>query len=249
MSTETSFVPGSPERPRFYERLRAIVNAVGGAIFFKLDVQGLENIPATGPVMVVCNHLSFWDIPSLALKPRRMFHYMAKSEYAKNGFMRWLFTSLEAFFVDRGESDMGAIRNSLAVLKAGQVLMIYPEGHRSDNHAMIPAHDGFALIAFRADAPVIPAATWGSEVVGKGGRFFWARPTIHIRFGAPIHLVPSGKKASREDLVTATEQIMGAIAAQLPANYRGVYADAARRFVAGEAPVALPAATESQAPS
>jgi 1-acyl-sn-glycerol-3-phosphate acyltransferase len=235
-SPESRYTPGAPERPAFYERLRAFVNFVHG-LFFRLDIQGLENIPADGPVMIVSNHLSFWDIPSLALKPRRMLHYMAKSEYARSKFMYWLFTNLEAFFVDRGEGDMGAIRNSLAVLKAGQVLAIYPEGHRSDDHTMIPAHDGFTLIAFRADVPVIPAATWGSERVGKGGRFLFGAPTIHIRYGKPIHLVPSGKRATREDLAAATELVMGSIAAQMPEAYRGVYAEAARRIAAGETPV------------
>ncbi len=118
------FIPGSPEHPRFYIRLRRFVRIVT-PFFFKLDIQGLENIPSEGPVIVASNHLSFWDIPSLGSTPHRMFHYMAKSEYAKNGFLRWLFTNLESFFVRRGEGDMEAIRNALAVLKAGQVLAIY----------------------------------------------------------------------------------------------------------------------------
>ncbi len=232
-AADNAFVPGSPERPAFYERLRVLAQIVLPALF-ALDVQGLENIPAEGPVLVASNHLSFWDIPSLALRPRRLFHYMAKSEYAKNAFARWLFTNLEAFFVDRGEGDMGAIRNSLAVLNAGQVLVIYPEGHRSDNHAMIEAHDGFALIAFKAGAPVLPVATWGSELVGKGGRFLFARPTIHIRYGKPIMLAPSGKKATRDDLANATNLIMGTIASMLPPQYRGVYAEQAERILAGQ---------------
>ncbi len=227
----TDFVPGSPERRGFYERLRRFV-LIAGNLFFALDVQGLANIPATGPVLVACNHMSFWDIPALALRPRRMFHYMAKSEYARNGFMRWLFTKLEAFFVDRGEGDMGAIRNALAVLKAGQVLAIYPEGHRSDDHALIPAHDGFTLIAFKGSAPVVPAAIWGSEDVGKGGRFLFRRPTIHIRYGPPITLVPSGKKYTKEDLAEATNLIMGTIATMLPPQYRGAYAAEAERLLA-----------------
>ncbi|MBA3825085.1 MAG: 1-acyl-sn-glycerol-3-phosphate acyltransferase [Ktedonobacterales bacterium] len=245
-SPQTGFVPGTPERPAFYERSRFLAKLVQG-IFFKLDVQGLENIPADGPVMIVSNHLSFWDIPSLAIRPRRMLHFIAKSEYARNGFMRWLFTNLESFFVDRGESDMGAIRNALAVLKAGQMLAIYPEGHRSDDHAMIPAHDGFALIAFKANVPIIPAATWGSEVVGKGGRFLFAAPTVHVRYGAPIHLMPVGKRATREELTAATEQVMGAIAAQLPTQYRGVYAEAAQHNGTGAAARPTSATSESQA--
>ena len=246
MSATAKFIPGSPERPRFYENLRALV-AVVTKFFYALDVQGLENIPVSGPVMLVSNHLSFWDIPSGAVRSRRMVHYMAKSEYAKNGFMRWLFTNLEAFFVNRGEGDIEAIRNSLNVLKAGQILFIFPEGHRSDNHAMIEAHDGFALIAFKAGVPIIPVATWGSEFVGKRGRFAFWRPTIHVRYGKPIHLVASGKKYSRDDLINATQQIMGNIAAMLPPSYRGIYAEAAQPFLPGGHTEALPASAEKEA--
>ena len=246
MSATAKFIPGSPERPRFYENLRKVV-AVVTQFFYGLDVQGLENIPTSGPVMLVSNHLSFWDIPSGAVRPRRMLHYMAKSEYAKNGFMRWLFTNLEAFFVNRGEGDIEAIRNALNVLKAGQVLFIFPEGHRSDDHALIAAHDGFALIAFKAGVPIIPVGTWGSEFVGKGGRFAFWRPTIHVRYGKPIHLVASGKKYSRDDLVNATNQIMGNVAALLPPAYRGIYAEAALPFLSGTTAEALPASTEEEA--
>lgn len=231
MSATPEFIPGSPERPQFYERLRRIADIVAGSLFFRLDVQGLENIPATGPVMIVSNHLSFWDIPSLALRPKRLLHFMAKSEYAKIGFMRWLFISLEAFFVRRGEGDMEAIRNALAVLKAGQVLAIYPEGHRSDDHTLIPAHDGFTLIAFKANVPVIPVATWGSEFVAKGFHFGFWRPTIHVRFGAPVHLPSSGKRASRNDLAAATNLIMGTIALAMPENYRGAYSEIAQTLL------------------
>jgi 1-acyl-sn-glycerol-3-phosphate acyltransferase len=238
----TEFIPGSPERPQFYVRLRRFARFIT-PIFFKIDVQGLENIPAEGAVIVASNHLSAWDIPSLGMMANRMFHYMAKAEYAKNGFLRWLFTNLEAFFVRRGEGDMDAIRNALAVLKAGQVLAIYPEGHRSDNHQLIEAHEGFALIAFKANAPVVPVATWGSEFVGKGFRFVFRRPVLHIRFGAPIHLVPSGARYTREDLASATRLIMGTIAGMLPPHYRGVYADAIP--TPAPANVAAPAASES----
>lgn len=231
MSATVKFVPGAPERKGFYERCRALVFVVS-TFFFGLDVQGIEHIPTSGPAILVSNHLSFWDIPSLAFKVRRMVHYMAKSEYAKNRLANWTFTNLEAFFVRRGEGDMEAIRNALAVLKAGQILAIYPEGHRTEEHSLIEAHEGFTLIAFKSGAPVIPVATWGSELTGKGFRFGFFRPTVHVRYGAPIHLAPAGKKYTREELMHATNQIMGTIAAMLPPAYRGFYAEAANQMVA-----------------
>lgn len=240
MSATPKFVPGTPERKGFYELCRAIVFVVS-TFFFGLDVQGLENIPTSGPVIIVSNHLSFWDIPSLAFKSRRMFHYMAKAEYAKNRLANWVFTKLEAFFVHRGEGDIEAIRNALAVLKAGQVLVIYPEGHRTEEHALIEAHEGFTLIAFKSGAPVIPVATWGSEQTGKGFHYGFFRPTVHVRYGKPLYLAPAGKKYTREDLMNATKQIMGTIATMLPSNYRGHYADVAAQMLEGPTARVAPA--------
>ncbi len=240
------YVPGSRERPAFYESLRRVV-LVLRHFFFALDVRGLEHIPASGPVILASNHLSFWDIPSVALLPRRLLHFMAKSEYARNPQARWLFTKLEAFFVRRGEGDMEAIRNALAVLKAEQVLIIYPEGHRSETHSLIAAHEGLALIAIKSGAPIIPVATWGSENVGKGGHFAFWRPTIHIRYGPPMRLTATGKRVSKEDLILATNQLMGTIASMLPAQYRGVYAEEATKRETAATPVLSEPTTEAQA--
>jgi 1-acyl-sn-glycerol-3-phosphate acyltransferase len=222
MNIMARYVPGGPENRRFFNFCRAVVRLASG-LLFRLDIQGLENIPAEGAAVIVSNHLSGWDIPTEALRPRRIMHFMAKAEYTRIRLLRWLFPMLGGFFVRRGEGDMEAIRNALAVLRAGQLLFIYPEGHRSENHALIPAHDGFALIALRSGVPVIPIATWGSELVGKKGRFGPRRPTIHIRYGTPIQLQSAGKRATREEIGKATETIMRTIASMLPEQYRGVY--------------------------
>jgi 1-acyl-sn-glycerol-3-phosphate acyltransferase len=224
MSDTPKFVPGSPERPRFYEFARVIIK-IFTPLLYNLKIEGLENVPRTGPILIASNHLSFWDIVSVATYVPRMLHFMAKIEHSQRSFSNWLFTKLEAFFVRRGEGDMDAIRNSLAVLKADQALFIYPEGHRTEDHAMIKAHDGFALIAFKGNVSVLPVATWGSEKVLKKGRIGPWRPTIHIRYGKPITFTPSGKRYTREELEQATTETMKAIAAMLPPEYRGFYAD------------------------
>jgi len=229
MSGTPRYSPGAPERPAFYRFARILVNIVSPLIY-KLDIQGTENIPAEGGVLFASNHLSSYDILSVAQQLRRIVHFMAKSEYQENRLLRWLFTSLEGFFVRRGEADIDAIRNCQAILKAGQILLIYPEGHRSDSHALIPAHDGFALIAFRTGTPVVPVATWGSELVFKQGLF--RRPTIHVRYSKPIYFVHAGKKATRDELQAATEQTMYTIAGLLPPAYQGVYSDVQEKFPA-----------------
>jgi 1-acyl-sn-glycerol-3-phosphate acyltransferase len=223
-ATSREFVPGSPEHQGFYTIARVVITILDH-LLFRVRVEGKENIPKTGPAIVSSNHLSSWDIVTTALVVPRMLHFMAKVEYAKIPLVRWLFVKLEAFFVRRGEGDTEAMRNCLAVLKANQLLFIYPEGHRSDNKALIKAHDGFALIAFKSGVPVIPVATWGSELVTKKWRILFWRPTIYVRVGKPLTFVAAGKKITREELHTATETTMRAIAAMLPPKYRGVYSD------------------------
>ena len=219
-----AFVPGQPEQPRFYERMRRLSYVLTPPLF-KIDSHGLEHVPAVGAVILAGNHLSSFDILSVAMPIPRIVHFMAKAEYMQNKLAYTTFVRLESFFVRRGEGDMEAIRNALAVLKAQQLLFIYPEGHRTESHAMIKAHEGLALIAYKSGAPVIPVATWGSEYVTKGGRLGPFRPTIHVHYGQPLQFTPAGKRATREELQSATETIMRAIAAMLPPRYRGVYGD------------------------
>lgn len=197
------------------------------ALFFKLDVQGLDNIPQQGSFILTCNHMSSWDIIVIALRVKRTLHYMAKSEYARNTFVRWLFKEEGSFFVDRGEGDTDAIRNCLTILHGEQILVIFPEGHRSENNALIQAHDGFALIAYKSGVPVIPTAVWGTETILIPGRR-WPRQTVHIRYGAPMQFTPAnGIRAVRTEMHAATETTMRAIANMLPAEYRGYYNDSA----------------------
>ncbi len=223
MSSSGKYIPGNPERAGFYSFARFVLSLIL-PFLFKFDVQGAEHIPENGAVLLASNHFSGWDIIATAFSMKRMLHFMAKSEYTKSRFLTWLFTHLEAFFVNRGEGDTEAIRNCLAVLKAQQALIIYPEGHRSEDHALLKAHEGFALIALKSGAPVVPVAVWGSELVLRKGYRWPHRPVVHIRFGQPMLFPASGKKYTRADMQSATDDTMRAIAAALPEKYRGAYA-------------------------
>ncbi len=235
MSSTGKYIPGSQERPGFYGFTRFVLSIVL-PFLFKFDVQGIENIPENGAVLLASNHFSGWDILATAFSMKRMLHFMAKSEYTKSRFLTWLFTKLEAFFVNRGEGDTEAIRNCLAVLKANQALIIYPEGHRSEDHKLIKAHEGFALIALKSGAPVVPVSVWGSELVLRKGYHWPHQPVVHIRFGQPLVFAASGKKYTRADMQSATDDTMRAIAAALPEDYRGVYAQLPEPAAAGNSP-------------
>ena len=205
----------------------------------KLRPEGVENVPSSGPVMLAPNHLAWADIPLVAYPMKRRVHYMAKIELFEKRFLGGYITRLGAFPVRRGEGDRESLRVAERLLSEGNLVAVFPEGHRSDNHALIQALPGVALIAMRAGAPVVPVAIWGSEDCFHGKYGPWA-PTVHVRYGEPMTLGEPGKKRTGDDLKRATDEIMLRIAAMLPEQYRGVYAHGAP----SDSPPSQPTPTE-----
>ncbi|HET8912300.1 MAG TPA: lysophospholipid acyltransferase family protein [Ktedonobacteraceae bacterium] len=188
-------------------------------IIAKVRLRGRYNVPSNGACIVVANHLSWLDVPMIPVYIHRKVVFMAKEElfYSKAG---WLVRFLGAFPVKRGEGDRQALRTADEQLKAGNIVVIFPEGTRSKTHALAKAHSGMGMIALRSGVPVVPVAIWGSEKVFKN---FGAPVTIS--YGEPITLKPKGQKIRREDIEEATELVMHKIAEMLPPEYRGVYAE------------------------
>ena len=202
----------------FWVSLRAFARFV---FFLLLDIklEGRENVPEKGPYFIVANHLSWTDIPLVPVYLSSQVIYLAKEELYK-GKMGWLPRFLGAIPVKRGEADRQLLRASDDLLKRGKILIIFPEGHRSDNHQLIQAHAGMGLIALRAGVPVLPVAVSGSEHALK--KF---RPRVTITFGKPIVLKPRGAKITKSDMLKATDTVMRHIAEMLPPEYRGVYGE------------------------
>lgn len=121
-------------------------------------VEGTENIPARGRCLIVCNHTSNFDPPILSWAGQgRTIHYMAKKELFEHPWSRRLMRSLHAFPVDRSKADRAAIRVALERLEEERAVGIFPEGRRSGGEALGPFQEGFAILARRSGAPVIPA--------------------------------------------------------------------------------------------
>jgi 1-acyl-sn-glycerol-3-phosphate acyltransferase len=176
-------------------------------IWFRLAYRyrsfGVRNVPATGPVLLVCNHQSYLDpiVVGLALH-WRVFYAMARSTLFRSWAFGWLIRSLNAIAVERGESDLGAMRASLDVLKAGRVMVIFPEGTRTLDGRVRAFAPGTFLLVKRGGAMVVPVAIEGSFAAWPKGR---AAPRvtgrIAVRYGeamAPQELVAMGPQASLE---------------------------------------------------
>ena len=189
-------------------------------------MSGAEHVPAEGPLIVCPNHSGTLDPPMVpAFLPRRDTWSMAKSEYFRKPLTRWIFTQYHSFPVVRHTADRAALRRSFDLLKAGHVVIMYPEGTRIDTGVLAEPEPGAGFIAQKAACPVLPVALTGTpECLPKGAR--WPhRVPVAVHFGEPFLVRqhrPNGARVSHEE---ASEAIMLAIAELLPPDRRGVFGD------------------------
>ena len=199
-------------------------------------VVGVENVARSGPLIICPNHSANLDPPLVpAFVPRDDTWNMAKSDYFRGGFIKWLFESYHAFPVVRHSADRTALRRSFELLKEGQALIMYPEGTRVEAGVLAAPEPGAGFIAQKAACPVLPVGLTGTrECLPKGSR--WPRRVpVTITFGKPFVVLEKradGTRIPRED---AADAIMLAIAELLPENQRGAFSDlpALRKRLAG----------------
>lgn len=185
----------------------------------------LHRVPASGPMILVANHINFLDAPIMLsrLHPRPITG-LAKVETWNNPLLGMLFNVWEAIPIRRGEADLEAFRLAEAALAQGKMLTVAPEGTRSGTGVMQKGKPGMILLALRSGAPILPLAFYGNETVWHNLRRLRRAP-FHVRVGNPFTLDAKGQALSRDVRETITDEVMYQIAALLPPAYRGVYAD------------------------
>lgn len=196
--------------------------------FADVTLDGYENIPTTGPAIVVMNHLGRLDaMLGVGLSERDDIILMIADKYRDHPFWGRVGNSLDTIWLDREEADFHALREVLRRLKNGGLLGIAPEGTRSKTETLAQGKPGAAYLAARSGVPVIPIGVYGTEdrLVKERLRKL-QRQDIHIAIGKPFTLPPMPNGPARDPyLAESTEEIMCRIAALLPPSYRGVYAD------------------------
>jgi len=180
-------------------------------------IEGIERIPR-GAALIVANHASWKDPPLLTFALDRSVRFFAKEELFRIPILGGALRLAGNFGVRRGEADRRALVTALRVLAAGLPLGFFPEGHRSESGALIRARPGVAMIAKKADAPIVPVAIIGSKRARLGA--FWRRD-VTFSIGEPF--APS--ELSGLDDQAAADAIMRRIAALLPSDMHGVYRD------------------------
>jgi 1-acyl-sn-glycerol-3-phosphate acyltransferase len=198
-------------------------------ILFRPKVKGLRNVPATGPLIIASNHLSFSDSIFMPLVVPRKVTFLAKSEYftspGPKGLLKKLtFIALGQVPVDRsgGRRSEAAIITGLQVLSEGKCLGIYPEGTRSPDGRLYKGRTGIARLAIESGAPIIPVAMFNTEKIQPTGQVIPNIQRVGMTFGEPMYF--DGDSTDLAYLRVVTDQIMNRIQELSGQEYVAEYA-------------------------
>jgi 1-acyl-sn-glycerol-3-phosphate acyltransferase len=194
----------------------------------RVRVEGAVDLPRTGPLIIVANHLSNADPPLVGgwLMPAlgRRMRYLAKESLFVGPVGR-LLEAQGVIRVRRGGSDIEAYRVARAVLDRGDVLCIFPEGTRSADGRIAEAKPGVAMLATRAGVPILPVGVSGTDhFLGRGVRFPRIGSRITLRVGRPFTVTLDPGLPRREAMRHASNEIMSQIAELVDERHRGRYA-------------------------
>ena len=224
LAKEPEFQPVAWEAraPSFFQRLvrRLTVRLV--RLLIRIEVEGLERVPPSGPFILACNHLHIIDTPIVFSVMPGSTVFFVSEHMLRFPLVEWYLGQLgRSIYVARGKGDRQALECALAALRAGERLAMAPEGRISRTGGLLPGQTGAAYLASRAGVLVLPVVVFGQEDVGRRWRRL-RRTRVHVRVGNPLSF-PAGGAGTRQ-LEGYTEKIMLTLAEMLPQRYRGFYA-------------------------
>ncbi len=189
-------------------------------LLFRLEVEGAENIPKKGGVIIASNHLSHLDPPILGISVPRHVYYIAKQELTVVKPLALFMKMLGTILIDRSRGQR-ALQLAEEYVKKERAIIIFPEGTRSITGNLQKGKTGAAVIALKMGCPVVPSAIIGTDkAMRKHSKLI--KPTkVKVRFGKPIYVERMDMEIiPREELVKLTDKIMSAINELLPTEMR-----------------------------
>jgi len=221
---------GKPYRHADYAAVRGfmrfLLREFAWRILVRIEsVEGLENIPPSGAAILAINHIALVDpIVVLGLTPRVIVP-LAKIEVYDYPIVGVLPRMYGVIPVRRGEFDRRALDMAQEVLRAGEIVLVAPEGTRSP--AMQQGKEGLAFLAARTGAPIVPVGVDGTVGYPSIDPRRWRQGGARLKVGAPFLYRPASGRMTRDRLRLMTDEAMYRVAQLLPASRRGVYSDLA----------------------
>lgn len=172
---------------RFYASVRAVLYGLL-RIVFRMEITGLENIPRVGAAILAPNHRSLLDIPVAGMPTKRKVWFMAKDELFRSKISAAVLGRLGGFPVRRGKPDRAPLVRALQLLNDGEIVGIFPEGTRRPGARFERLEEGFAYVALKSGAPIIPVAIIGTEDVFPRDRKLPRLAKIRVRVGEQFTL-------------------------------------------------------------
>jgi 1-acyl-sn-glycerol-3-phosphate acyltransferase len=195
-----------------------VINTVRPTIWtwFRWRFEGLEHIPKEGPALIAANHISYFDPLAhgyFLVRAGRRPRYLAKIELFQNRYTGPILRGVRQIPVRRGSGDRGPIEFGATALRAGEMVVVYPESTVTTNPDFSPMRGktGIARLALAADVPVIPVAVWGSAPIWQRGKrnLKFGRP-IWVKAGPPLDLSRYEDGADDPETIReATDEVMG----------------------------------------
>ncbi len=194
-------------------------------ILFSWKVEGRENVPLTGPLILVANHVHVLDPIFLAFSLPRWITFVAKEELFRSPFLRfWLrwAGSVSIRREGRVREKQKILKSARDALERGLILGMFPEGGRSQDGKLRKGKPGSAVIASKTNVPLLPVGIIGTDKT-SGISWLWKRPRIVVNIGKPFKLPPTSSRMSKSQMQSLTTQLMREIAVLLPPEYQGDY--------------------------
>lgn len=196
-------------------------------LFISWTVQGRQNVPREGPLIVVANHVHLVDPVLLMLSSPRWITFMAKEELfgypVIGGIIRWA-KVLPVPRTGTLQDKKRAIEQATRVLSGGLAIGLFPEGRRSRDGRLSDGKAGAAVLAAQTGAPVLPVGIVGTHSI-RGISWLWRRPQVRINMGEPFTVGRIDGKLTRSQAKALANLTMRRVAALLPQEYRGAYED------------------------
>lgn len=185
-----------------------------GKIWFRYQVLG--QIPGTGGLLVAANHASYLDIPLLGCGMKRRAWYLGRSDLFPVPVLNGILRSLGWIPVRMGRLDREAFGKAISLIRAGEVVVIFPEGGRSRDGHLRPPKAGIGVIVSQTGCPVVPAYLKGTFDVLPTGARWPRRRQVTVRFGAPIAFA-TGERKEKAETKRFYEQVSRTVIEQIAA--------------------------------